>query len=78
MVYPETFSGFQVSGPNKFDFEKKEWTPPPLGDHDVEIKIQACGICGSDFHTISGGWGDQKWPLCVGHGMSFLSMPCHR
>jgi len=27
------------------------------------------GICGSDIHTISGGWGDmsKKWPMVVGH-----------
>jgi len=35
---------------------------------DVDVKIEACGVCGSDVHTISGGWGDQKFPLCVGHG----------
>ena len=32
-----------------FDLKKPE-------DHDVEVKITHCGICGSDVHTISGGW----------------------
>ena len=27
----------------------------------------ACGVCGSDVHTITGGWGDAPLPLCVGH-----------
>ncbi|CAK4145131.1 unnamed protein product [Aphanomyces euteiches] len=36
-------------------------------DYDVEIKITHCGICGSDLHTISGGWGPIKYPLVVGH-----------
>jgi alcohol dehydrogenase (NADP+) len=26
-------------------------------------------VCGSDVHTINGGWGEQKFPLAVGHGM---------
>jgi alcohol dehydrogenase (NADP+) len=41
--------------------------PKPLEDNDVEIQIQACGVCGSDVHTITGGWGAQHFPLAVGH-----------
>jgi len=68
MVYPDTFTGFQVNDSKTWtEFHKNEYTPKPFGDYDVDIKIQACGICGSDVHTISGGWGDQKFPLCVGH-----------
>jgi alcohol dehydrogenase (NADP+) len=69
------FTGFQVSGPNpaeKLDFTKQEFQPKPFEDYDVDIKIEACGICGSDLHTISGGWGEQHFPLCVGHGTSPL------
>ncbi|OWZ23977.1 Mannitol dehydrogenase [Phytophthora megakarya] len=39
----------------------------PLGDEDVEIKISHCGICGSDTHTIDGGWGAAPYPCVVGH-----------
>lgn len=39
----------------------------PFGDRDVDVKIDACGVCGSDVHTINGGWGDAPMPLCVGH-----------
>ncbi|RFU31787.1 hypothetical protein B7463_g4559, partial [Scytalidium lignicola] len=68
MVYPETFTGFQVESADTWTtFHKNEFTPKPFGDYDVDIKIQACGICGSDLHTITGGWGEQKFPLCVGH-----------
>ncbi|GMF56987.1 unnamed protein product [Phytophthora fragariaefolia] len=38
-----------------------------LGDEDVEIKISHCGICGSDLHTIDGGWGPAPYPCVVGH-----------
>jgi len=68
MVYPDTFEAFQVNGPDSWnEFHKNEIKPKPFGDYDVDIKIEACGVCASDIHTISGGWGEQKFPLCVGH-----------
>lgn len=42
-------------------------TPKPFEAHDVEVQIQACGVCGSDVHTITGGWGAKSFPLCCGH-----------
>ncbi len=38
-----------------------------FGDNDIDIKIECCGVCGSDVHTINGGWGDAPLPICVGH-----------
>lgn len=62
------FVGFQITDPKKWtEFHKNELTPKPFGDYDVDIKIQACGVCASDLHTVSGGWGEQHFPLCVGH-----------
>ncbi|KAI0425923.1 NADP-dependent alcohol dehydrogenase-like protein [Xylaria sp. FL1042] len=54
---PDTWTTFHK---NKFDVK-------PFGDHDVEVKIECCGVCSSDVHTITGGWGEQKFPLAVGH-----------
>lgn len=75
MSAPEKFRGFQILDPKKWtDFYLNELTPKPFGDYDVDIKILACGVCASDLHTVSGGWGEQHFPLCVGHGeSSFLS-----
>ncbi|KAK0622350.1 chaperonin 10-like protein [Immersiella caudata] len=68
MPYPDKFTGFQVNGPETWtEFHKNEFQPKPFGDYDVDIKIEACGVCGSDVHTISGGWGKQHFPLAVGH-----------
>lgn len=39
----------------------------PFEDHDIDIAIDACGVCGSDVHTITGGWGEVPLPICVGH-----------
>ncbi|OGM41011.1 NADP-dependent alcohol dehydrogenase 6 [Aspergillus bombycis] len=68
MPYPEEAEGFQVDSPETHtNFNKRFFKLKPFGDYDVDIKIEACGVCGSDLHTISGGWGAQKFPLCVGH-----------
>ncbi|KAJ1730389.1 hypothetical protein LPJ61_003034 [Coemansia biformis] len=47
--------------------EPWSYTPRPLGAHDVEIKIEYSGICGSDLHTIKGEWGPPNLPAIVGH-----------
>ncbi|KAJ9129902.1 Alcohol dehydrogenase-like protein [Coniochaeta hoffmannii] len=68
MPYPEKFTGFQVDGPDTWlEFHKNEFQPKPFGDYDVDVKIECCGVCGSDVHTITGGWGEQHFPLAVGH-----------
>lgn len=68
MGYPDTFEGFCIAGPKSWNkFEKQELTPKPFGDNDIDVQIEACGVCGSDVHTITGGWGDYEGPLCVGH-----------
>jgi len=70
MVYPETAEGFVVSDHQNWStFKKQEIKLKPFEDYDIDIAIDACGVCGSDVHTITGGWGDisDKLPLCVGH-----------
>ncbi|KAJ9192033.1 hypothetical protein DTO166G4_5222 [Paecilomyces variotii] len=68
MPYPEEAEGFQVDSPDSWTtFHKRYFPLNPFGDYDVDVKIEACGICGSDVHIISGGWGKQHFPLCVGH-----------
>jgi len=68
MGYPDTFEGFQVnSHENWSTFKKQEYKPKTFEDNDIDIKIDACGICGSDVHTITGGWGGAPLPITVGH-----------
>lgn len=33
----------------------------------MEVEIKYCGICGSDIHTLTSGWGETKYPQIVGH-----------
>lgn len=68
MGYPETFEGFCVDSPKTWStFKKQDLKPKPFGDKDIDVKIECCGVCGSDVHTITGGWGEFEVPLCVGH-----------
>ncbi|KAJ2515492.1 hypothetical protein GGI11_003746 [Coemansia sp. RSA 2049] len=47
--------------------EPWSYKPRPLGENDVEIKIEYSGICGSDLHTIKEEWGTTPYPVIVGH-----------
>ncbi|KAI8323278.1 putative mannitol dehydrogenase [Martensiomyces pterosporus] len=47
--------------------EPWSYIPRPLGENDVEIKIEYSGICGSDLHTIKSEWGPTMYPAIVGH-----------
>jgi len=68
MVYPETATGFMVEDQKNWQsFKKQDFKLKPFEDRDIDIAIECCGVCGSDVHTINGGWGDAPMPLCVGH-----------
>ncbi|OQR89975.1 hypothetical protein ACHHYP_05902, partial [Achlya hypogyna] len=50
------------------DVKPHSYSAKPFDEeYDIEIKVTHCGICGSDLHTITGGWGAIKYPLVVGH-----------
>jgi L-iditol 2-dehydrogenase len=40
---------------------------PEFGDDDVLVRVQACGICGSDVHGYDGSSGRRVPPLVMGH-----------
>ncbi|CAK7233184.1 hypothetical protein SCUCBS95973_008508 [Sporothrix curviconia] len=65
---PAETEGFQVDEPGvPPEFHRRSFKLKAADDYDVDIKIEACGVCGSDVHTVTGGWGKQNFPLCVGH-----------
>ena len=43
------------------------YDPGPLGDEQVEIEVQYCGICHSDFSMLHNAWGMTKFPIVPGH-----------
>ncbi|GAA5988860.1 hypothetical protein JCM5350_000987 [Sporobolomyces pararoseus] len=62
------FKGYAVHDTKKWtEFKVIDFQPKTADEHDVDIAIEYCGICGSDVHTITGGWGEIPLPLVVGH-----------
>ena len=49
-------------------FELREIAPPTAGAGTALIKIQSCGICGSDLHFFQGSGAPP--PVCPGHEIS--------
>ncbi|PWN51013.1 GroES-like protein [Violaceomyces palustris] len=50
--------GYAVHDPKDYhSFKVTKYDLKPEGDQDVTVDIQYCGLCSSDVHTISGGWG---------------------
>jgi S-(hydroxymethyl)mycothiol dehydrogenase len=39
----------------------------PPGRNEVQVRVEACGVCHSDLHVVeTGGWG-MKFPILLGH-----------
>lgn len=69
MSYPEVFEGWAAHGKDCLEgkFQKTQYKPKTWTENDVDIKIKYCGICASDLHTASSGWGAVEYPIVVGH-----------
>ena len=48
-------------------FEKFTYDPGPLGDEQVEIEVQYCGVCHSDLSMWGNEWGMTQYPFVPGH-----------
>ncbi len=57
---------FAAFGP-KQPLQAFEYTPGPLGDEQVEIAVESCGICHSDLSMLDNDWGISSYPLVPGH-----------
>ena len=44
-----------------------EYTPGPLGDEQIEIAVESCGICPSDLSMLDNEWGISQYPFVPGH-----------
>jgi len=70
MSAPATHAkGYGISDTKNYtDFSVAEYKLKTPGPHDVTIAIEFCGVCGSDVHTVTGGWGGLSVKHCVpGH-----------
>jgi alcohol/geraniol dehydrogenase (NADP+) len=39
----------------------------PLGDEDVEVAVEHCGLCHSDLSILNNEWGISQYPAILGH-----------
>ena len=45
----------------------EEITLEPPGDREVQVRVEACGVCHTDLHVVeTGGWG-MRFPILLGH-----------
>jgi alcohol/geraniol dehydrogenase (NADP+) len=41
--------------------------PGPLGDEEVEVAVEHCGLCHSDLSVSNNEWGISQFPAVLGH-----------
>ena len=51
-------------------FQFGDYPDPEFGDEDVLLRVEACGICGSDVHGMDGSSGRRIPPIIMGHEAS--------
>jgi uncharacterized zinc-type alcohol dehydrogenase-like protein len=39
----------------------------PLGDEEVEVRVEHCGLCHSDLSMLNNDWGWSRFPTVLGH-----------
>ncbi|WP_223503714.1 NADPH-dependent aldehyde reductase Ahr [Pseudomonas sp. GL-RE-29] len=47
--------------------ESYSYDPGPLGDDEVEVSVEYCGVCHSDQSMIDNEWGLSQYPFIPGH-----------
>lgn len=57
-----------LKGPRKIELE--EFPTPKIGVNDVLVKVEACGVCGSDIAYYQRGRADVPPPIILGHEFS--------
>ncbi|KAF8751840.1 GroES-like protein [Rhizoctonia solani] len=72
------FKGYAIHDKKKWhlqsDLKPVEIQPKKWEETDIDIAITHCGVCGSDIHTLTNGWGNlDHLPLVVGLAATRLS-----
>ena len=57
------YAATKAGGP----LEPFEFDPGPLGDTEVEIQVEYCGLCHSDLSMVDNELGISRYPLVPGH-----------
>lgn len=55
-----------LTAPSEFNYDLN-FPEPTAAAGEVLVKVQACGICGSDIHGMDGRSGRRQMPIVMGH-----------
>ena len=47
--------------------EKFAFDAGPIGDEEIEVAIDYCGVCHSDLSMLNNDWGITQYPFVPGH-----------
>jgi uncharacterized zinc-type alcohol dehydrogenase-like protein len=62
----KTFTGWAATAAGA-PLERFSYDPGPLGDEEVEVAVEYCGVCHSDQSLIDNDWGISQYPFIPGH-----------
>ncbi|MDE1764103.1 MAG: NAD(P)-dependent alcohol dehydrogenase [Thaumarchaeota archaeon] len=63
MIQVKGYAAQKASAPlEPYSFQRRE-----PREHDVVIDIKYCGICHTDIHQVTDGWGGSVYPMVPGH-----------
>lgn len=48
-------------------FTRQDVDLGPLGEEDVEIEVEHCGLCHSDLSVLNNDWHSSTYPAVLGH-----------
>ena len=54
-----------IEEPGKFAVRTVD--DPTPGELDAIVKVEACGICGTDIHVLRGEFAPTRYPIIPGH-----------
>ena len=61
-----TFTGWAATAAGA-PLERYSYDPGPLGEEEVEVAVEYCGVCHSDQSLIDNDWGISHYPFIPGH-----------
>jgi alcohol/geraniol dehydrogenase (NADP+) len=56
-----------VAAGAKQKLAKQEVDLGPIGDDEVEVQVEHCGVCHSDLSVLNDEWGMSQYPAILGH-----------
>ena len=66
MTHPSTMHAMRIRAPGR-PLELEAVSLRPLREHEILIKVSACGVCRTDLHLLDGDLPQAHYPMTPGH-----------